>query len=182
MLPPVPTPPPAVVYYLDPTLQPTANLPPVPLARPPVPVFPEPPAQLDEPPVPAPVAPVGDDSPISVAPDPAPDPPAVVPPPVALTSTPPPGEWRPANDNPAVELWGGVDAEGVFRWTRWRYRQPPTPHTTTPHTTTTTTTGGGGIDTHAWRKNFDTMGSGYEWSAPMSGCAGGQCGLRWRMW
>jgi hypothetical protein len=177
MLPPVPVPPPAVVYYLDPTLQPTANLPPVPIARPPAPVLPEPPAQLDEPPVPAPLAPVEDDSPIRGMPDPAPDPPPVAPPPAVATSTPPRGEWRPANDNPAVELWGCVDAEGVFRWTQWRYRQPPP-----SYPTTTTTTGGGGIDTHAWRKNFDTVGSGYEWSAPPGGCVNGQCGPRWRMW
>lgn len=64
-------------------------------------------------------------------------------------------EWRVANDNPAVELWGAVDRQGVFRWTSWRWRIAPT--------------------TGLYRGIP-------AWSAPMPACPGGQCSRTWRMW
>lgn len=64
-------------------------------------------------------------------------------------------EWRTANDNPAVELWGAVDQHGVFRWTQWRWRMAPA--------------------TGLYR-GFPA------WSAPMPSCPGGQCSRTWRFW
>lgn len=64
-------------------------------------------------------------------------------------------EWRAANDNPAVELWGAVDRQGVFRWTQWRWRTVPA--------------------TSLYRGLP-------AWSAPMPSCPGGQCSRTWRMW